>query len=264
MGDTYTVVSSSSFAIKAISFMSSTPNYGFNRHPQFSVNHLAEYLATTNATQRTKVICAAKFPKKIEVAAYSQIRRPLRDALSTENFGRDDLEFLADRMETKAAREIGYNRDEALRCVKAIRAFQETFNPKSFSKVDISPAPRSVSTKIKGVKLNVSIDASVTATKGEVTHVGGIVLLYAFSADKSTLNDRVVTTSGLMLWALESGQMEPLPRLCMTANLADRSIAKASPSFGRFRTRIADTCEEISASWDRIEPPHDYDGPDWR
>lgn len=210
------------------------------------------------------MICAAKFPKKIEVAAYSQVRRPLRDALSKEDFGRGDLDFLADRMETKAGREIGYNRDEALRCAKAIRAFQETFNPRSFSKVEINPASRGISTKIEGVKVNVSLDASVTATKGDISNSGGIVLLYAFSADRSTMKERLATTAGLVLWALEGGQMEPLPRLCMTADLADRNIVKASPSFGRFRSRISDTCREIAASWDRVEPPHDYDGPEWQ
>ncbi|MCB1352555.1 MAG: hypothetical protein KDK03_07455 [Rhodobacteraceae bacterium] len=225
---------------------------------------MAEYFATTNATQRTKTIRAAKFPKKVEVASYTQIRKPLREALSQPDFGRDQLNFLADRLEDKGRRESGYNRDEALRCLRAVRAFQETFNPKSFSRITISPNPRPIFTKVEGVKLNVSLDAQTTATKDDVTNSGGIVLLYAFSADRGSLKERLATTAGLILWALEGGQMEPLPRLCMAADLAGREIIKASASHSRFRERVAESCKEIAARWDDVEPPSDYDGPDWR
>lgn len=228
------------------------------------MNHIAEYFATTNATQRTKTIRAAKFPKKVEVASYVQIRKPLKDALSKPDFDRDGLDFLINRLDDKARRETGYNRDEALRCSRAVRAFQATFNPKSFSRLTISPSPKMISTRVEGVKLNVSLDAQVTATKDDVTNSGGIVLLFAFSADRGSLKERLATTSGLVLWALEGGQMEPLPRLCMAADLAEYEIVKASASHARFRERVAESCKEIAARWDDVEPPADYDGPEWR
>lgn len=244
--------------------MSTSPNYSFNKKPQFSVNHLAEYLATTNATQRTKVITAAKFPKKVEVATYGQVRTALRNALTKPAFGKDDLDFLADRLETKVAREAGWNRDEAMRCLRAVHAFQATLQPRSLSQCELSAAPRGLSVSVEGVKINVTLDATVTATKGDVTNVGGIVLLYAFSTDRGDLKDRLQATSGLMLWALEGGQMEPLPRLCMTIDLAENATVKASGAHSRFRSRVSESCKEIDARWDDIEPPHDYDGPDWR
>lgn len=228
------------------------------------MNHIAEYFATTNATQRTRTIRAAKFPKKPEVASYNQIRRQLKDALCQPDFSRDDLEFLVDRLDDKARRETGYHRDEALRCARAVRAFQNTFNPRSFTRLTITPSPKVITKKVEGVKLNVSLDGYVTATKGETTNCGGIVLLYAFSADRTSQKERLITTSGLVLWALEGGQMEPLPRLCMTADLAEHDIVKASSSYARFRERVAESCKEIAARWDDVEPPSDYDGPDWR
>lgn len=225
---------------------------------------MAEYFATTNAPQRTKTIRAAKFPKKVEVASYTQIRNQLKGALTKPDFGRDDLDFLADRLESKARRETGYNRDEALRCAKAVRAFQNTFNPRGFTQVTVSPSGKALSTRIEGVRLNVSLDATVTATKGDITNSGGIVLLYAFSADRGPIKDRLSTTAGLILWALDGGQMEPLPRLCMAVDLAESEIVKASASHARFRERVAESCKEIAARWDSVEPPSDYDGPDWR
>lgn len=244
--------------------MANTPNYGFNRHPQLSVNHISDYLATSYATQRTKLICAAKFPKKVEVAAYTQIRRPLKAALTKDQFDRDGLEFLVGRLEAKATTEAGYNKDEALRCAKAVKAFQETFNPKSFSRYRLSPATKTISKHVSGVKINVTLDAIVTESKDDMTHAGGIVLVYAFSSDRANVKDRLSAASGLILWALEGGQMPPLPRLCMAADLADRNIVKASESHERFRQRVLDSCSEVAARWASIEPPDDYDGPDWR
>ena len=228
------------------------------------MNHISDYLATSYATQRTKLICAAKFPKKVEVAAYAQIRRPLRAALSKENFDRDSLDFLADRLEGKALTETGYNRDEAKRCAKAVRAFQETFEPKKFSRYDISPSQKTISRPISGVKVNVTLDALVTQSKDDITSSGGIVLLYAFSADRSSIKDRLSAASGLILWTLEGGQMPPLPRLCMAIDLADTNVVKASASNERFRQRVEASCREVASLWDDVEPPHDYDGPDWR
>lgn len=264
MGDTYTVVSASNFAIRVTSSMSDTPKYGFHRHPQFSVNHMAEYLATTYATQRTKLICAAKFPKKVEVTSYAQIRNRLRAALTKPKFDRDGLDFLADKLDGKARTETGYNRDEALRCGRAVRAFQDTFNPKTFNRYTLSSSSRALALSVSSVKINVSLDATVTETKGDVTSAGGIVLLYAFSADRGDVGGRLSAASSLILWALEGGQMPPLPRLCMAVDLAEKSIVKASDSFQRFRERVTDSCSEAAARWDAIEPPADYDGPDWR
>ncbi len=103
--------------------MTNSPSYGYNAHPQFSVNHISDYLATSYATQRTKLICSAKFPKKVEVASYSQIRKRLRAALTKPEFDHDGLKFLVAKLEGRAHSETGYNRDEALRCAKAVRAF---------------------------------------------------------------------------------------------------------------------------------------------
>lgn len=225
---------------------------------------MAEYLATAYATQRTKLICAAKFPKKVEVAAYTQVRNQLRSALTRPLFDRDGLDFLAAKMDGKAATEIGYNRDEALRCAKAIRAFQDTFNPKTFTRYTISAAAKTLTKSIAGVRVNVSLDAVVTEVKGDTTHAGGIVLLYAFAADRSDVPGRLSAASNLIFWALEDGQMPSLPRLCMAVDLAEKSVVKASDAFQRFRERVTDSCSEVAARWDAIEPPSDYDGPDWR
>ncbi len=210
------------------------------------------------------MIRSAKFPKKVEVAAYSQIRDALKKSLFKDDFGRADLDFLADKMDAKARRETGWHQSEALRSAQAVRAFQETFDPRAFRKYTLSPAPKNLFVKISGVKLNVSMDASITQESKGVMNSGGLILKYAFGADRSSVAKELVNASGLLLWALEGGQVEPLPRLCLAVDFADQNIVKASPSHARFRQDVTDSCSEIAARWDEIEPPHDYDGPDWR
>jgi len=138
------------------------------------------------------------------------------------------------------------------------------FNPRSFAKYLISTAPPTIVRTIAGVKVNVTLEATVTAQKDGVTHSGGISLVYAFSQDRGPMKERLLTSAGLILWTLEAGQMEPLSRLCMSVDLAEKSIIKASDSHQRLRERLTDACAEISARWDEIEPLHDYDGPEWR
>lgn len=198
------------------------------------------------------------------MAAYTQIRKPLKDALSSPGFGRDSLDLLQIKLEEKARRETGYQRDEAMRCAIAVRAFQETFTPRSLSRYRLDAGVKGLSKGICGVKLNISLDATVTAQEEDSTFAGGLVLRYAFAANRGDIKDQLATTAGLILWALEDGQLEPLPRLCMAVDLAERSIVKASSSHGRLRSRVTDTCAEIASLWSGVEPPNDYDGPEWR
>ena len=198
------------------------------------------------------------------MAAYTQIRQPLQRALLQGEFGKDDLDLLTRSLQAKARREKGHPQDEALRCVKAIGAFQKTLKPKRFSRYQFSAPQKQLVISMDGVKINVSLDASITVTTEGVSNSGGVILLYALSADRGSMRERLVAAAGLLLLALENGQMEPLPRLCMAIDLAEQKIIKASGSFARFRTRVSDSCREIAVLWDDVEPPDGYDGPDWR
>ncbi|MEM1088206.1 MAG: hypothetical protein AAGH90_10780 [Pseudomonadota bacterium] len=180
------------------------------------------------------------------------------------NFDRDGLEFLASRMDDKARRETGWAKGEALRCAEAVRAFQETFALPAFKRYKFTAPPKGLFKTVAGVKMNITLNAGITQEKDGATFSGGLVLKYAFGADRLRISSQLSNAAGLILWGLEGGQMEPLSRLCMAVDLAERNPVKASKSYERFRARVTESCKEISARWDDIEPPHDYDGPDWR
>jgi len=105
----------------------------------------------------------------------------LKAALVKDDFARDDLDFLADKLDSKALNESGWHKAEALRCSEAVKAFQDTFNPKVFSRYTISPSTKTISIMIGGVKLNVTLAAMITQTTKGVTNSGGPVWALIFS-----------------------------------------------------------------------------------
>lgn len=248
--------------------MSDTPNYGFNRHPRFSVNQLADYLATTNADQRERVIRAAKFPKKIPVVAYSHAKRSICDFLGAN---RGDLSFFddpLDRFETRRRREPdGWMRDEMQRNIDAIAAFKRIYSKRRLKRYSFSPGPSDLTMRIEGVRVSVRVDVPVAEVVDEVAYSGGCVLFFA-NADPSRRNieARRKSVASMILWALEvsNPNIDPLPRLCMSFDVFGEDIVKAPASTDRWRTHAESACDEAASRWDRVEPPEDYDGPAWR
>ena len=222
-------------------------------------------MSTQNATQRVAVIRNAKFPRTRRVAAYGQLKPSLKSYLTSAKRSEDDLNFVRERLEAKARRETGMKRDEALRCQEALALFQALLPPQKLSRLSLSHPPRNVGFSEGGVRLNVSLDASLTEHKDGQAFSGGMALILAGSDDaRANIKVHCETAAGLILWALEKRNMEPLPRLCMSVDIHGQHIQKASASHTRLRARISDSCRESCLKWAEVEPPAGYDGPDWQ
>jgi len=248
--------------------MADSPNYGFNRSPRLSANHLAEYLCTRDASQRDAVIRKAKFPRKPQVIAYQQVTPGFRRVMSGSGGGDiAELDALAERLKTKARREEGYNKDEALRCVAAIGAFKETYAKGRWGKVEFGPSPQDVTVKIGGMPVNTRLEPPLTEPAPDgTTYAGGCVQFLASTPDsRKNIEDRRKYVAAIVHWALEqtSTNIEPLPRLCMSFDAFGREITKAPMSHERLRRAMTSSCQEAVEKWDRIAPPAGYDGPDW-
>jgi len=111
---------------------------------------------------------------------------------------RDRPKFLADRMDAKARTETGWHKNEALRSVQAVWAFQDTFKQKSLKKYALAPAPKNLSVKISGLKLNVSIDAVITQEHKGITFAGGLILKYVFGVDRSSVGKELANAVCLL------------------------------------------------------------------
>lgn len=247
--------------------MPDTPNYGFNKKPRFSTNHLADYLCATTAPQRTAVIRDAKFPRKPAVTAYSQIKPTVCQFLGSNSGDLAHFDVTLKKLAAKAERETGYNRDEALRCQAAINAFKEAFTKTRAKKYEFSAGPADIFMKLEGVHVSIRLDARVMETQDDgATYAGGCILFLAGSADaRKRIEDRRKYVAATIHWGLEgSGQMEPLPRLCMSFDVFGKAMEKAPASYDRLRKNMQHSCAEVARAWDGVEPPSGYDGPDWK
>jgi hypothetical protein len=166
----------------------------------------------------------------------------------------------------KAAKETGYHKDEALRCHAAIEAFKDTFKKAKAKKYTFASGPADTFLKLAGVHINVRLDAHVIETgAGEQSNSGGCILFLASGeASRKRIEDRRKYVAATVHWALETGQMEPLPKLCMSYDVFGGVIEKAPTSFERLRNSMRHSCDEVANRWDKVEPPGGYDGPDWR
>lgn len=248
--------------------MSNSPNYSLRKSPQFSVNHLTDYLSTSGAPQRETVIRRAKFPRKPSLIAYQQASTEIGRFLSGDTSDLASFDPALERLKAKARREMGYNRDEALRCIAAIEEFRKTFRKHRASRHRYADGQHDVPMTIGGVRINVRLHSSIIeeAPDGQ-TYCGGCVLFLANSDDvRKGIEARRRQVASMIHWALEETQrnMEPLPRLCMSIDPFGGTIVKASAANERFRHAVTLSCQEAADWWDRVEPPDGYDGPAWR
>jgi hypothetical protein len=247
--------------------MSDAPNFGFHRNPRFSANHLAEYLATTNANQREAVIRKAKFPRKVSVVAYSQALPAIGKFLATNSGDARYFDDILARLAEKERREEGYNREEAKRCQAAIEAFKSMYLAAPARKFRFFAGPQDLAFKVSNVRISVRLDAPISEEgKDGQLFSGGCVLLMASTPDaRKNVEDRRKHVAALVHWALQeaSSQIEPLPRLCMSFDPFGGEITKAPAATDRLRRTISSSCHEAAARWDSVEPPQGYDGPDW-
>lgn len=243
------------------------PIFSLYRKPRFSVNHLAEYLEARTAPQRRAVIRKAKFPKKNPVSAYQQITHDLNRFFPSGVKASEYFGPVVDRLQKKARRSTGQARDEALRCIAAIEQFRQTFRRRRLSNYTYDAKPNPVSMRVEGVLVNVRLNASIFQDIGGETYSGGCVLFMSGSEGaRKNIETRCKTVAGAIHWALEgaSKNIEPLPRLCISFDVFGNSITRATENYARLRHNITESCGEAFRTWDTVEPPSNYDGPDWR
>ncbi|BBK37725.1 hypothetical protein STAQ_28030 [Allostella sp. ATCC 35155] len=248
--------------------MADTPNFRYQKHPRFSVNHLTDYLGTTNAAQRENIIRAAKFPRKPAVAAYSQARRFISEFLLAAEPDMARLDATIARIENDHRREAdGWKKDELGRNHAALAAFRASFPTSPLRLRHFAGGRCDLPIDVEGVRINVGVDLTIEEEhrSGE-RHAGACVLLFVGSAAaRREVPERSRKVAAIIHWALEvsAANVEPLPRLCLSVDIYGGEVTKASSSVDRLRHHIRSSCGEIASRWDRVTPPNEYDGPEW-
>ena len=228
---------------------------------------MAEYMASTTATQRETIIQAAKFPKKIIVASYAESKRTMRNFLLSNTGQLSYFNGHIDLLERRARREPeGWKRDELRRNIDAIEAFKRTLRRRRIRRYNFESAPRSPRIVLEGVRVNVQIDVSLTETTAQGVQYSGGCVLFVARASRSNIDTRRKHVAAIVHWSLESANpnIEVLPRLCLSFDVFGEFIGKAPTATERIRRQIRSACSEVASRWDTVGPPPGYDGPSWR
>jgi hypothetical protein len=118
------------------------------------------------------------------------------------------------------------------------------------------------------VRTNTRLDAGLIEEAADGSAYGGGCVLFTASTDASRkyIEERRKNVAAIVMWSLEKagGNIEPLPRLCLSFDVFGETVIKAPTSVERLRANTRQSCVEVAGAWDRVAPPPGYDGPDWR
>ena len=228
---------------------------------------MAEYMASTTATQRETIIQAAKFPKKIIVASYAEAKRAMRDFLISNPRPLSYFDERISLLERRARREPeGWKRDQLRRNIDAVEAFRRTLRRRRIGRYNFESAPASLRVVLEGVRINVQIDVLLTETDAQGVQYSGGCVLFVARASRNNIEARRKSVAAIVHWSLESANpnLEVLPRLCLSFDVFDEFIGRAPTATERIRRQIRSACGEVASRWDTVGPPPGYDGPSWR
>jgi hypothetical protein len=243
--------------------MTSSRRYNYNRKPRMSAAQMATYLCATNPVQRTSVIREARFPRIIQTSAYTRARPTMMKVLQGGKTAFPAARLAITRLEADARSVDGIEKMELNRCAAAIEDFLDLYTTAKLSRFTFKKGG-DFNLQKHGLTINVSTNGIVEHEVSGATYSGACIIFTASSdGARENIDRRLKMMSGLVLWALEdSGQMEPLARLCFAIDVHGGEVVRASPSFDRFRAHVEGAAQEIFDGWNRVKPPKGYDGPD--
>lgn len=230
---------------------------------------MADYMRAGTASQRETVMRAAKFPRTTAVAAYKAARQSITDFLPENGGNLAEVDSHISRLETRLRREPdGWMQDDLKRSIEALEAFKVAFKSCRLKRLNFTPGPADLSMSVEGVRINSRLDARVLETADDGSAYGGGIVLFIAGGDtaRKNIEERCKIVAALVHWNLQTigGNIEPLPRLCLSFDVFGKTATKAPKAIDRLRSNIESSCREVAGSWDSVAPPSGYDGPDWR
>jgi hypothetical protein len=242
---------------------SETAKYRENPTPRISANQLAEYLIAAPARRQT-ILRNARYAPTFLVIRY----QTAKDAIS--RYLAQDLRnkrILTDAIiSLKSVEHSGvseFRKNDAQLCIEAIEAFTSMADNKALASISFqSVENRLPNLSIQGVEVSVNFDLMSVRPKGLARSIGGVIFQTSKSiagANWRADHSRNVST---LLWLKAEKYMHDLGevdrRLCLTVDIFGKNITTAPLNYKRKLSDLEAACGEISALWERISPPIDY------
>ncbi len=246
------------------------PRYGYNAEPRLSANQLSDYLTATPPRRKT-IIRDAKYPKTSVVARYSGAREAIGEYLCDDLRNSKVLYEGVESIKTREAKftATDWTKQDCALSVEAIEAFQSAYNSLGLAKISC----RAIVTKqpklqIEGVGVSVALDGTThrTGKNGEKC-VGGLILLFSKSEASAKNREARCKTSAVLAAVFSEQHLAYLgqadPKICYALDVFGKRIFPAPNMFPTKLDHMRAACEEVALRWDHIDPPTDYDGPNF-
>jgi hypothetical protein len=250
----------------------SPPKYRLNKQPRLSANQLADYL-NASSTRRKRILQDAKFPRTVIVARYDGARSGITNFLCDIARPTGTLIDAIVEMNDKAQKnESAWVKQDSLLSVEAIESFHTAYtaNKLAVRKIECRKIQGTLPPlMIEGTKVSVAVD-STTHRKGKdgTDQVGGVILLFSKSETSSAARVERCRMAAVLalLFAQQHLKMygEADPKICFAIDVFGGGAQIAPGSYKQRLNNIVTGCEEVKDRWPNIEPPADYDGPEWK
>ncbi len=241
-----------------------TPKYRLNPSPRISANQLAEY-TLASPSRRQSILRNAKFAPTFLVIRYSEARKAIC------NFLADDSRPIAKLLETENAQTVksqgggsAFKKNDAMLSAEAIKEFRKILNGNKLPKTVVFEKPKGNFPKLDIGGVDISISLDLIAKNNGNGGVGGVLVQTSKAiAAKSWRADHSRSVASLV-WMLSAQCLADVGKVdrkyCFSIDLFGQSVTSAPQTYKRRLNDIEASCSEISALWDSISPPSDFDG----
>lgn len=229
-----------------------------------SANQLAEYLIASPARRQTILRNARYAPTFLVIryqAAKTAIKRYLSDDVRNE---RILSEALVELDAIESGDQSAFRKNDAQLCVEAIKSFQSISKNKEISGITFRQIQNQLpNLEMEGVEISINPDLVAYKPHRSGQSIGGIIFQTSkavAAANWRADHSRNVST---LIWMLAEKHMSSLGdvdrKLCMTVDVFGKAITPAPLNYKRKLNDLEAACAEISALWDRISAPPDFE-----
>ncbi len=239
------------------------PKYRVNPSPRISANQLAEYVLAS-PTRRQSILRNAKYSPTFLVIRYAAAKeaickyladdaRPAATLINAEN----------EQLQISQNEGSSFAQNDAALSAEAIKAFRAMgFQNKMPYTLFTTNSQNLPKLEISGVEVSIRLD--LIARENAKGLVGGAILQTSKAvASKSWREDHSKVVASLV-WMIANKHLNALGKverkLCMSIDVFGGDVIAAPSNYKRKLNDVEAACGEISAMWDSITPPSDFDG----
>lgn len=228
-----------------------------------SANQLAEYLLAAPARRQT-ILRNAKYAPAVLVIRYQAAKDAMKSFLADEVRNKRILsDAIVDLAEVEKTAQTDFRKNDAQLCAEAVKVFQNISDNKILNVLSFREATNLPPLSIGGVNVSVRLDLASYKPHKDGERVGGLIFQTSKAVSAANWRAEHSRNVSTLIWLLVEKHLASLGtpdrQMCLTVDVFGKTVTPAPTSFKRKLNDFEAACGEISALWDRVPPPADFD-----